>query len=75
MEVASRLRDREDWVLVIGADTVVVRVSHCLPCTANVYMDCCVTGTERHHIGETWVPSRGKDDADQVGGQQWVMAT
>ena len=24
-EVASRLGDREDWVVVIGADTVVVR--------------------------------------------------
>lgn len=46
VEVASRLRDREDWVLVIGADTVVVRVSHCLPYTPSVYMDCFVTGTE-----------------------------
>lgn len=28
-EVALRLADRQDWVLVVGADTVVVMKYHC----------------------------------------------
>lgn len=45
MEVASRLKDRDDWVLVIGADTVVVSYSF-----SAVHLSVCedytITGSE-----------------------------
>ena len=39
-DVASRLQDRQDWAVVIGADTVVVR-PHPLWCHAHQPYPCC----------------------------------
>ena len=74
-EVAQRLKEREDWVVVVGADTVVVRTL-IVTLSQRIYMHQCLgvcgvcvcvcAGARWSHSGEAKLPSSGQEDAHQV---------